>query len=333
MFRQIPKFSVIRASCFASRCFYGSKSSNATYIASLLAEYDKTTNRSKKPRLRSRNDPKPSFKGAKAKKPDRHINQTGKERDREALKVVSDEVQSKYKSNNAIVILPTGNLEETQLSKTSLTLNLDEHGLQVVGEKKDSKGRPVPLVKVVDRQTAIKNYSDYLHQQVTRKFSSSFRKAINTSNVANKDPWKVIKVSWNISLQDLASQKCNEIEQMLNKGQNVYILIGSKGVINKSIDNPEDLFNDQHKREVSLDDIEALRRQKIVDTLDSMLEALPTSSIGNDGSISDKIIYKIKAQPKKDDKDEKKRLKELKKQERQEKIRLRTEKKRAESKA
>lgn len=284
-----------------------------------------------------------SFRAKKGKKRGMHgkkrepLFRTGTNRDREAANVIISKVKNMNHQGLMKLIQDGQDKGVVSIFSCCRGLNLDNEGLVIVSRLRQKIGgreeELLPVVRVVDQQQARKAYSDYLSEQVTKRLRISnpgIIKRQERGKINNDDngiageagDYKIVRVSWQITSNDLHGQKKHEIESPMKKGEAVRIVFDDKRNFARSrarkSQNPDDM-----------DEVETTRREKVVNFVSQLIESMGTT-LEREGTIGDKLMFKVKPlELDNNDKEEKKRQKNLKKKERQEKIRLRTERKRA----
>lgn len=285
--------------------------------------------------------------------------ETGNDRDKDAAKRIINESIAGNSKGLVQIIKERGEVAILNVVESFQGINLSEKGVIIVGnrnikEEDDDKyglevGEKLVLLKVVDRQLAIKQYGDYLSEKVVEKLKLSNSKILNKQKKKNEDnskgEIKVVQIGWNISLNDLSGQKKFEIENHLKKGNDVDIIIDEKeylekdnyGPNNNSIGNEvsSEKLEMYSKRRKELNEVEKTMRNKTLNLISQILneiEALPSSNIGEKkGFMESRTILRVKGidckKKQEDAKKDKKEQKRLEKQQKAEKMRLRREEK------
>lgn len=125
----------------------------------------------------------------------------------------------------------TGKLDQRNLASIVNNMDFHEQGLYVVPAANNSD---LPLVKINKTHEMIKMYSDELAAQREKELLSrgsiAAQKALRQRDKAEKkkSAAKVLNVSWNIGLGDLAKQKKDEIQRRLAKGDRLTIEVGNR---------------------------------------------------------------------------------------------------------
>lgn len=178
-----------------------------------------------------------------------------------------------------------------------------------------------PIVRATNKVATLKTFSDKRAVEVTKMFGRTHERK-RTGNL------NFIKISWEISQNDLENQKTNEITSQLKKGNKLTIAIDTK-------DNLQDsryaFEADTISKGGQLNKLEELRRQKAFEYLKTILEE--NGTVEYNGAITGKMIITVTPKAKVDNKAAKKTEKNKKKQERLEKQRMREEAKKAEREA
>ncbi|VEU20757.1 DEKNAAC101681 [Brettanomyces naardenensis] len=286
---------------------------------------------------------KAAYRPHKGKKHSSHFKKkedlfrNGTTRDKEAAKVIITKVRGMNRQGLMKLIKDGQDKGVVSVFDCCKRLDLDKEGMVIVSRLKQQIGgqheETVPVVRVVDQQQARKAYSDYLSEQVTKRLRISnpglIRKQERGKNSGEENgiagesgDYKVVRVSWQITTNDLKGQKRHEIETQMKKGENVRIVFDDKNN-----------FERTHGRRIGngegLSDIETTKRDKVVKFIGELIDELGTS-YEEEGSMQDKLIFKVKAlQTNTVSKEERKVLKDQRKMERQERLRMNTERKRA----
>ncbi|ODV84104.1 hypothetical protein CANARDRAFT_9096 [[Candida] arabinofermentans NRRL YB-2248] len=183
------------------------------------------------------------------------------------------------------------------------SINLDNEGLIIVKEHYSAPGaasgneRHQPsLVKVVDKLTAMKAYSDYQAAKITSSISwnrkmeanNAAAAAATASTTSGEGETKIIRVSWQITINDLSGQKRQEIVSQINKGYRVQVIL----------DHVENFSRERRianfgQRDQPLGDLEFAKREKIMGLIESKLEEMGCS-FTKEGKTQDMITYIIK---------------------------------------
>lgn len=338
---------------------------------------DKTTkvfNNEKFKKNNNHNKRDPNFNMKKKNKNEEKRNEalifleSGNDRDKLAAKRI---ITQSFKENNkgiVQIIKNGGIIEICNVIKAFEGIKLNEQGViivdnRIIKEEKDCNeleiGEKMLILKIVDRENAIKQYGDFLNEQVVEKLKLSNSNIINKQNKNkkkednNKNEIKIVQIGWNISLNDLMGQKKFEIENHVKRGNDIEIIIDEREYLDKDnlfnnnssnihSSNSND-FNDEkmeiyRKRRKELNEIEKTKRNKMISLIEDNLkelEGMPVNNIGvKKGYIDSRIIIKVKGIVNKKDKDNdkekdknKKEQKRIEKALKAEKMRLRREEK------
>ncbi|KAG7890971.1 hypothetical protein KL905_000689 [Ogataea polymorpha] len=249
----------------------------------------------------------------------------GTAKDQDTLKLVFEKSREVNPKGLVKIIRKGENLGVMSLRDALAHIDLSKEGFLFMGSVRDQKFGEVGLLKVDSTQKARKQLTKHLQQQKTQQFQRENPRLVakqqkQESRQKELDV-KMVRVSWQITLHDLTSQKRHEVETQVKKGERVRIVIDDKDNFDADVRVAGD--------ERSLTELEATKRAKIENFLDELLEELGVE-VHKEGEIYDKVSYDVKPQERKNElsPEEKKRLKQLKKQEKQEKLRQRTEEKR-----
>lgn len=259
---------------------------------------------------------------------------TGNERDKEAANFIMSKVMRMNKSGTIHVINPESNkIEETSIRKFAKGVNLSESGFSIADFKQINEHAQIPLVKLVDRKTALKRYSDEIAKRKQAELVSMglMKKAqVNTNDTERaEDLVKQIKISWQIKLDDLTKQKAHEIVSQLKRGFKVYLYLDDRNSINSR--NWASSFEQLRSNKLEtkgISDKELLQRESVLKKLDQITEDYSVQPV-KDGNIGTRMMIKLAPKPALyNNKDKAKQaLKEHRKRERQEKLERRIEKK------
>lgn len=256
-------------------------------------------------------------KGRPPKKSDFEFT-TGSDRDKKWAKVV---ISSVFKSHTPkIELIKGGEIVKCGIRECFKNLDLSEQGIVIVSESDECI-----KLKQVKQELAMKAYSDYLAKQVTNALRASDNSVVRKQDKNNKKEdtfkGKVVQIGWGITLNDLKAQKRFEIERHLSKGFDVDVVFDDR----RNLDKENVGGNVSHfKRE--LEEIEAIRREKVVTLLESQLEEFGAKS-QREGAINGRLVISVKSIEKKGlSKEEKKAQKAAEKALRREKLATRTEK-------
>lgn len=277
--------------------------------------------------------------------------ESGNDRDKDAAKRIIGEAIKENKKGFVQVIREGGVVEVVNVLDAFKDVKLSEKGITIVGNRniktdEDAEkygleiGVKMLILKVVDRQVAIKQYGDYLNEQVVEKLKMN-NSVILEKQLKNKrddnsknNEVKVVQIGWNISLNDLTGQKKFEIENHLKKGHDVEIIIDER----EELDRENSSFNSGNnngggdgenmevyaKRRKELNEAERIMRNKMMNIIEENLhelEGLSDKDISQKGYIESRLVMKVKGIDKKkgnmkSDRKEQKRLEKAMKAER-----------------
>ncbi|QPG75869.1 hypothetical protein FOA43_003255 [Brettanomyces nanus] len=284
-----------------------------------------------------------SLRGHKGKKRNMHgkkreeLFRNGTTRDKEAAQVIIGKARRMNGQGLVKVIKDGEDKGVVSVFECCKELDLDKEGMMIVSKLRKQLGGSqeelVPVIRIVGQQQARKAYSDYLSEQVTRRLKVSnpglIRKQERGKNnneengiAGESGDYKVVRVSWQITSNDLQGQKRHEIESQIKKGENVRIVFDDKNNFDRT-------HGRRRGNEEELNEMETTKRGKVVKFVEKLIEEELETSYEEEGTVQDKLIFKVKPlQMHSLSKEEKKRMKDTKKTERQEKLRIKTERKR-----
>lgn len=192
----------------------------------------------------------------------------------------------------------TGKLDQRHLSSVVNNINFHEQGLYMVLSPNNND---FPLIKINKTHEMIKLYSDELAMQRERELlvrgSAAAQKALRQRDKAEKkkSAAKVLNLSWNIGLGDLAKQKKDEIQRRLAKGGRLAIEVGDKrrSRYNFSAEDEENEDASADEETIADDghsehDFEMKRREMIVEEICKIAEE-SNCSLEKYGSIKARI--------------------------------------------
>lgn len=289
--------------------------------------------------------------------------ETGNDRDKDAAKRIIAMAMKENERGLVQVIKGGGVVEVVNVVDAFQDMVLSEKGIVIVGNrsiKADDEekhgmgvGSKLLILKVVERQLAIKQYGDYLSEQVVEKLKLSRsnildkqRKKKDDGGSGGRGELKVVQIGWNINLNDLTGQKKFEIENHLKKGSDVEIVFDERSFLDKdnhsfhsggggSTDSGSaDKMEVYSKRRKELNEVERALRNKMLAIVEANLrelEGLPESNmLPKKGFLESRLLLRVKGIDRQDgesgreDKREKKRQEKVLKAE---KIRQRREEK------
>lgn len=181
---------------------------------------------------------------------------TGSERAQQLFKHVWNLVRQSSRAGEVSVVTESG-IQRSSMLKLLKELDLDKYGLELVKRQGE-----LPLLKKVEVRRSLEVYSDFLHDQMT--------KLTGLVKGGKRNDWKSgakqYKLNWNLSANDLENVKLKEILTKLAKNHKIEIYMGNKSDLNKLGPN---FLSD---RFYHIDEIEKIKREKLVDTVDKFIE-------------------------------------------------------------
>ncbi|CAL9731834.1 hypothetical protein MOUN0_M06502 [Monosporozyma unispora] len=256
---------------------------------------------------------------------------TGSERARLAANQIIKEVYDLNKDGTIkMVDQETNQVQTSDIRNFIKGLNLEEEGLSIVNVEKNDVNKykvvQIPLLKRVDAKTALKRYTDLLVKEKEKELAELglLKKKNNSSK---KDPTiKHIRITWQISEDDLNNQKANEINSLLQKGHkvNLYIESRSNNLPKSWLENFEELENNEAAKRLSKREIKD--NNNLMENLKDIVEPYSITPV-IEGSIYNKMIMKLAPRPDTKPNVDKKSLRDERKKERQLKLQRRIEKK------
>lgn len=256
----------------------------------------------------------------------------GSDRDKEAASAVVSQI---FRMNKAgaikFVNSTTSKLEGTNIRSFAKGINLEKNGLVIVNFEEIDEATKVPLVKLVDRKTALKRFSDEKAKQKELEMINlglvKRRAARSSDGEKADDNVKQIRISWQIKNDDLNKQKAHEITTQLKKGYKVYLYIDDKNHINsKNWTTDFDIpLRKNAQKELSAKELNQRNYvlQRLMEIADEFSNQ-PTI----EGGVETKILIKLTPKNVTMEPSSKQSLKEQRKKERQEKLQQRIERKR-----
>ena len=281
---------------------------------------------------------------------------TGNDRDKEAAKRIIKEVLESNKKGIVQIIREGGKVEYCHIYDSFGGMKLNEKGFLIVGNRNVKgrgendenidkfsleEGEKVIILKVSDREQVIKQYGDYLNGKVVEILKQSNSKIIEKQtrgkekeSMGNGIGSKLVQIGWNISSNDLMGQKRFEIESHLRRGDDIDIVIddrevldkdnqfGNNGNDSKQFDNIEEKMVIYRNRRKDINEVERLRRKKVISKLKEMLssvEGLLESNVGEErGYLESRIVMRVKGikmkRGKEEDKKDKKEQRQMERQ-------------------
>lgn len=252
-------------------------------------------------------------------------------RDIEAVKLIIEEVRRRNPRGLCKFVVNGQEKNDMNIYDCCKAVDFSHSGLMIVSSgRKDDRGHSVPSVKEVDQKTARQIYSNHLSELATQSIKQKSPglvrrqkriKSVSADIGGEGGEYKVVRVSWQITPNDLSNQKRHEIESQVKKGVPLRIVFDDNDNFDRSL-------NRRHGNEDDLGDVEATKREKVASFVEELMEAMG-AKFDREGTIKDKLMYKVKPVDNKPSKEEKRRLKDEKKKLRQEKLEKRTAEKRA----
>ncbi|CDK27933.1 unnamed protein product [Kuraishia capsulata CBS 1993] len=258
------------------RLFFGSRTSLRCY-----SRYQKFTQPSSN-RSGGFRPPKARF--------DPFANLGGSDRDREALGAIRDEVMRTNSRGNVFFISDKHPSGELMSFKDAIhDMDLASSGFQFCGTKPMDGRFDCAIIKLVDRRKAMTEYSDYLHNKISKnsKIQASMRQHRPQQTQDSKS--KTVKLTWEISVADLVSHKWKQIDKIVSKGTPLNIFITSKSQARNVSAND---FAHGAATASSLSDLESMKRAKVLDHIKANLDEAGLKYSVN-GGIGDKVLIKI----------------------------------------
>ncbi|QLQ78567.1 hypothetical protein HG537_0A08140 [Torulaspora globosa] len=256
---------------------------------------------------------------------------SGSDRDKEAANAVISQIFRMNKAGTIKVVnSTTSKLEGTNIRSFAKGINLEENGLVIVNFEEIDETTKVPLVKLVDRKTALKRFSDEKARQKEQEMISrglvKRKPARSSDGEKADDSIKQIKISWQIKDDDLNKQKAHEITSQLKKGYKVYLYIDDKNHINSKnwateFDAP---VRKNAQRELSAKELN--QRNSILQQLEKIVDEFSNQPT-IEGTVETKVLMKLTPKHATTEPNSKQSLKEQRKKERQEKLQQRIQKK------
>ncbi|CCH59600.1 hypothetical protein TBLA_0B07840 [Henningerozyma blattae CBS 6284] len=222
----------------------------------------------------------------------------------------------------------TNSIQRTTIFNLSNEIDLDVDALFIANvEKNEDSGITLPLIKLVKSEIALKKYSDTLAKKKDIELGLASK---NNRKVKKSNAVKSVKVSWQISLDDLLKQKKSEISKIIEKGNKLQICIGNKNDFKSDfLDKFEYLDKSENNTPSNdLNEAELKKREAILNKIEQIFQELQIKSkmVGDIGGM---LLINCEAlkQSKSEKSMNKYDLKAAKKRERQEKLAKRTAKK------
>ncbi|GMM38796.1 Aim23 protein [Saccharomycopsis crataegensis] len=182
--------------------------------------------------------------------------------------------------------------------------DLNEVGFAIVSVSASGK-RKIPLIKCVDKRTAIQKYSDELADVKAQELAGMSTKfasiaEMKKSQKSTASSVKYVKIGWSISESDLTTKKKTEIMNAMNKANTVMIIFDSKDSLDRLNVNNVDINDLQKKKGGSatsaIHELELLRREKALGALADMLDGddIVSHKSSTTGSVKDRMIFTLK---------------------------------------
>lgn len=259
---------------------------------------------------------------------------TGTERDKAAANLVLGQIFRMNRAGTINIVDPISKkVEETNIRNFAKGINLNELGFSIVNVEQVNENTQIPLVKMVDRKTAMKKYADEVARRKREELIGMgvIRKKQTKTNDTEKaeDTIKQIKMSWQIKGDDLTKQKAHEIINQLKRGYKVHLYLDDKNSLNSNnwAANYDDMnLKKLENKNISTKQIE--HRMSLIDQLEEIIEDYSVQPI-KEGNVHTRMIVKLAPKPVISDQKAKDKLalKEQRKKERQEKLLRRIERK------
>lgn len=274
-----------------------------------------------------------SRKIANKSKPKKYIVnwKTGSERARLAANRIIKEVYELNKDGCIKTVdIQTNQVQDSNIRNFIKGLDLDEQGLSIVNiEKVQSNNNTIiqiPLLKKVDVKTALKKYTEQLARKKEKELADLGVLKKKSTSSKKDSTIKHIRITWQISKDDLCNQKANEITALLKKGHkvNLYIESRSNNLSKNWLENFEELENSTYRQNLSKREIREYN--EVIDILKDIVEPYSINPVIV-GSIYNKVIMKLVPKPETKNIIDKKALREERKKQRQLKLQKRIEKK------
>lgn len=257
---------------------------------------------------------------------------TGSDRDKEAANAILSQIFRMNKAGTIkFVNSTTSKLEETNIRLFAKGINLEENGILIVNFEAIDEFTKIPLVKLVDRKTALKRFSDEKAKQKEQEMINLGllkRKPVRSGDGEKaEDNVKQIKISWQIKNDDLNKQKSHEITNQLKKGYKVHLYIDDKNHIS-SKNWAAEFDSPPKKNELkTLGARELNQREFVLQHLMGIVDEYSTQPV-IEGSVENRMLIKLAPKAAVMEPSDKQSLKEQRKKERQEKLQQRIDKKR-----
>lgn len=285
--------------------------------------------------------------------------ESGNDRDKDAAKRIIAMAMKENDRGLVQVIKGGGVVQVVNVVDAFQDMVLSEKGIVIVGNRSikadDAEkhglvvGSKLLILKVVERQLAIKQYGEYLSEQVVEKLKLSRSNILDKQKKKKDDgssgELKVVQIAWNINLNDLTGQKKFEIENHLKKGSDVDIVFdersfldkdnhGSHGGASGADSASADKMEVYSKRRKELNDVERALRSKMLAIVEANLhelQGLPEANVlPKKGFLESRLLLRVKGIERPDadtDRDDKREKRRQEKALKAEKIRQRREEK------
>lgn len=256
---------------------------------------------------------------------------TGSEKVRLAANQIIKEVYDLNKDGSIKTVdTETNQVQTSNIRNFIKGLNLDEQGLSIVNIERirsyDNTITQIPLLKKVNVKTALKKYTDQLAKEKEKELASLGVLKKKSTSSKKDSAIKHIRITWQISKDDLTNQKANEIISLLKKGYkvNIYIESRSSNLSKNWLENFEHLENNEVRKRLSKREIKEFN--EVVESVKNIVEPYSVNPV-IEGSIYNKMIVKLVPKPDVKSGVDRKALRDERKKQRQLKLQRRIEKK------
>lgn len=269
--------------------------------------------------------------GLNQKKSIRVTWRTGTERAQEAANNVLSSIFAANPRGDIKIINPeTNEIQVTNIKEFARGIDLQHKGFAIVDYEKINASTKLPLIKLIESKLALKRYSDILAKKKDEELRKlGYSRNSSKNDKSNHEGVKHVRITWQITLDDLRKQKAHEITSALKKGVKVNIYIDDKSLMgrpdqNWMIEFEEGIMLSKSPGTIG-NNILKMREEKL-QTLINILEeyALEPNIIGN---TTTRVMLKCIPKPNFTLDTNKRALKEQKRKERLQKLQERTERK------